>query len=510
VDDLDYFPGGTWLSDDDAAYQGYADPGPAWRGDQHYRGGEPDNVWQRQAEGPWSPLGAPVADQVRESGAQPRYREGGWPQVPLGGEPGRPPAASWDTGAHTRPYPSAPPPAGYPRAYGPDPRAPRDSGPQDWLRDSGPRERLRDSGPRERLRETGARDRLRDSGPRERLRDTGARERLRETGARDRLRDSGPQDFGSRRPAEPGDGRSARRHTGTSLIAGYAPDADYDYDDEPRGTASRAASRAPSSAGAPQPSYGRPLPEWLPFGHRLVLLPKEQGAPTLGNLREHRDVSGGWLRPAVFGAMDGVVTNASLIAGIGAGGGAHGMIILTGIAGLIAGAFSMATGEYISVKSQNELTQAEVELERLQHERDRDGKLDRLTQVFMDKGVSPNLAEAVSRQISADPERAVATHVREELGLDPDDLPSPRTAAVASFISFTIGALVPLGPFLLGYPSLQAALVLAGLFAFGGGAVVARLAGRPAFLGGLRQFTAAFLATGMAFFIGHLVGAHIG
>jgi VIT1/CCC1 family predicted Fe2+/Mn2+ transporter len=473
VDDLDYFPGGTWLSDDDAAYQGYTDPGAAWRGDRHYRGGEPDNVWQRQAEGPWSPMGAPAA----------------------------PPR---DTSARTRPYPIAPPPAGYPRAYGPDPRTTRDSGPQDWLRDSGPRDRLRDTGPRERLRDTGPRDRLRDTGARDRLRDSGPRERLRDTGPRDRLRDSGPQDMGFRRPPEPGDGRHPRRHTGTSLIAGYAPDAD--YADEPRGTASRAA----SSGGSPQASYGRPLFDWLPFSHRLVLLPKEHGAATVGELREHRDISGGWLRPAVFGAMDGVVTNASLIAGIGAGGGAHGMIILTGIAGLIAGAFSMATGEYISVKSQNELTQAEVELERLQHERDRDGKLDRLTQVFMDKGVSPNLAEAVSRQISADPERAVATHVREELGLDPDDLPSPRTAAVASFISFTIGALVPLGPFLLGYPSLQVALVLAGLFAFGGGAVVARLAGRSAFLGGLRQFTAAFLATGMAYFIGHLVGAHLG
>ena len=140
----------------------------------------------------------------------------------------------------------------------------------------------------------------------------------------------------------------------------------------------------------------------------------------------------------------------------------------------------------------------------------REGKLDRLTQVFMDKGVSPNLAEAVVRQISADPDRAVATHVREELGLDPDDLPSPQTAASASFVSFTVGALVPLAPFLLGYPSLTVALVLAGLFAFVGGAAVAQLAGRPAFLGGLRQLTAAFLATGMAFFIGHLVGAHVG
>jgi VIT1/CCC1 family predicted Fe2+/Mn2+ transporter len=239
-------------------------------------------------------------------------------------------------------------------------------------------------------------------------------------------------------------------------------------------------------------------------------LPRERAAEPGGDLREHRDVSGGWLRPAVFGAMDGLVTNSSLIAGIGGGGGAHGAIILTGIAGLIAGAFSMATGEYISVKSQNELTEAEIELERQQHARDRNGKLNRLTELLMDKGVSPNLAEAVSRQISADPDRAVATHVREELGLDPDDLPSPRTAAVASFISFTVGALIPLAPFLLGYPVLSAALVLAGLFAFGGGAAVAKLAGRPAFLGGLRQFTAAFLATGMAFFIGHLVGAHVG
>jgi VIT1/CCC1 family predicted Fe2+/Mn2+ transporter len=294
----------------------------------------------------------------------------------------------------------------------------------------------------------------------------------------------------------------SQRMTDTSLLAGYPPISDAMPGYQP-------------SAGRPAPgqplSHARPLLGWLPFGGRLVLLPRDLMPDDAGgDLREHRDVSGGWLRPAVFGAMDGLVTNSSLIAGIGGGGGGHAMIVLTGIAGLIAGAFSMATGEYISVKSQNELTQAEVELERLQHERDRDGKLDRLTQVFMDKGVSPNLAEAVSRQISADPERAVVTHVREELGLDPDDLPSPRTAAVASFISFTIGALVPLGPFLLGYPSLQAALTLAGLAAFAGGAAVARLTGRSSVLGGLRQFTAAFLATGMAYFIGHLVGAHLG
>jgi len=256
------------------------------------------------------------------------------------------------------------------------------------------------------------------------------------------------------------------------------------------------------------PATGKQILGWLPFGHRLVLLPKEPGVDG-AELRQHRDVNGGWLRPAVFGAMDGLVTNSSLIAGVGAGGGAHGAIVLTGIAGLIAGAFSMATGEYISVSSQNELTQAEVELERKQHARDPAGKLRRLAQLFMEKGVSPNLAEAVVRQISADPDRAVATHVREELGLDPDDLPSPRTAAVASLASFTIGALIPLTPFLVGYPVLNVALAISGAAAFAGGAAVAKLTGRSMLLGGLRQFTAAALATAAAFLIGHAVGGHI-
>ena len=258
-------------------------------------------------------------------------------------------------------------------------------------------------------------------------------------------------------------------------------------------------------------AHGKEILGWLPFGNRLVLVPKDLGDDE--ELREHRDVSDGWLRPAVFGAMDGLVTNASLIAGVGAGGGGgagmRSMIVLTGIAGLIAGAFSMATGEYISVSSQNELTRAEVELERKQHERDPVGKLRRLAHLFVEKGVSPNLAEAVVRQISADPERAVATHVREELGIDPDDLPSPRTAAIASLASFTVGALIPLSPFLLGYPVLKVALVISGAAAFIGGAAVAKLTGRSMLLGGLRQFTAAALGTGAAFFIGHAIGGHV-
>jgi len=264
----------------------------------------------------------------------------------------------------------------------------------------------------------------------------------------------------------------------------------------------------PARTGAMTGGKTRSILGWLPFGHRIVLLPRED-AEDGEQPREHRDVNGGWLRPAVFGAMDGLVTNSSLIAGIGAGGGGHAMIVLTGIAGLIAGAFSMATGEYISVTSQNELTVAEVELEARQHARDRGAKRARLAEIYMAKGVSPNLAEAVARQISADPERAIATHVREDLGIDPDDLPSARTAAVASLASFTVGALIPLAPFLAGFPNLTAALVLAGASAFAGGAAVAKLTGRSPLLGGLRQVTAAFLATGMALLVGHLIGGHV-
>jgi vacuolar iron transporter family protein len=270
---------------------------------------------------------------------------------------------------------------------------------------------------------------------------------------------------------------------------------------------SRASGRA---AVSPPPMAGKPIMGWLPFGNRLVLLPRDTRFDDGDQeVREHRDISGGWLRPAVFGAMDGLVTNASLIAGVGGGGSGHGAIVLTGIAGLIAGAFSMATGEYISVTSQNDLTKAEVEIERLQHRRDPEAKRARLTEIYTEKGVSPNLAEAVVRQISADEDRAVDAHVREELGIDPEDLPSPRTAATASFAAFTVGALLPLSPFLLGFPILSVALVVSGLAAFVGGAALAKLTGTSAFLGGLRQFTAAFLATGAAFAIGHLISGHV-
>ncbi len=225
---------------------------------------------------------------------------------------------------------------------------------------------------------------------------------------------------------------------------------------------------------------------------------------------EHRDVTGGWLRAAVFGAMDGVVTNASLIAGATGAHATNHTILLTGLAGLVAGAFSMATGEYISVTSQNEVTSAEIEAERRELERNPGRELAELAEVFMGKGLEPTLALEVARQLSDDPEQALTVHAREELGIDPDDLPSPWTAASASFGAFTVGALTPLLPYLVGAASFKVSLILASLFAFGGGAVVAKAAERPAAQGGFRQFALGALATGMTFLVGHLVGAQVG
>ena len=231
---------------------------------------------------------------------------------------------------------------------------------------------------------------------------------------------------------------------------------------------------------------------------------------------EHRDVSGGWLRPAVFGAMDGLVTNVSLIAGVGAGvsaglGGANAshIIILTGLAGLAAGAFSMATGEYVSVSSQNELVAAEVRKERHELEVHPDAELAELTATFEQWGIEPELASRVARQVSANTEHALGVHVREELGVDHHELPSPLTAAAASLATFAVGALIPLLPYLLGYDSLAAALGLAALAAFTGGGLVARLTDRPFLRGALRQLLLGALAAGVTYLIGRLVGATV-
>ena len=228
---------------------------------------------------------------------------------------------------------------------------------------------------------------------------------------------------------------------------------------------------------------------------------------------QHRDVSGGWLRPAVFGAMDGLVTNVSLIAGVGGGGGSHQFIVLTGLAGLAAGAFSMATGEFVSVSSQNELVEAEVRKEAHELKYNPESERQELAATFRMRGVDPELADEVARQISVHPDEALAVHVREELGVAHDELPSPVTAAGASLITFAAGAIIPLIPYLAGVSSaglaMGLALGLAALAAFFGGGLVARLTDRPFLRGAFRQLLLGALAAGATYLIGAAVGATV-
>ncbi len=202
---------------------------------------------------------------------------------------------------------------------------------------------------------------------------------------------------------------------------------------------------------------------------------------------EHPDVTGGWLRPAVFGAMDGLVSNLALIAGVAAGTRQltdSSVVVLAGLAGLAAGAFSMAAGEYASVASQTEAAQREIAKERREILRNPEGETAELAATYVGKGLDPELAAEVARQIHADVDNAVAVHAREELGVDPDDLASPLVAAGSSFLSFAVGALVPLLPYLLGAGSLLPGLVITLIALFACGAVVTQVTSRSWWYGG--------------------------
>ena len=223
----------------------------------------------------------------------------------------------------------------------------------------------------------------------------------------------------------------------------------------------------------------------------------------------HRDVTGGWLRAGVFGAMDGLISNFALISGVVGGGAPSKVVILTGVAGLSAGALSMAVGEFISVASQSEATMAEIEKERTELRRNPGPEAAELAEVYASYGVEPELARAVATQIARDPEVALRVHVREEMGVDADDLPSPWTAALASFICFSLGALVPLVPFLAGATTILAAALLSAIGLFASGAVVSRLTVRSPIYGGARQLVLGIFAAAATYGIGSLVGTSL-
>ena len=227
---------------------------------------------------------------------------------------------------------------------------------------------------------------------------------------------------------------------------------------------------------------------------------------------EHPDVTGGWLRPAVFGAMDGLVSNVALIAGM-AGGTQHlgntSAVVLAGVAGLVGGAFSMATGEYVSVASQSEAAAREIAKERREIMRNPAGERAELAQMYVEKGLDPELAAEVSRQIHADVENAVTVHAREELGVEPHDLASPRLAAASSFASFAVGALLPLLPYLLGFTSLLPAVGITLVALFLCGAVVAQVTVRPWWYGGVRQALLGAGSAAVTYAFGLLIGGVI-
>jgi VIT1/CCC1 family predicted Fe2+/Mn2+ transporter len=235
------------------------------------------------------------------------------------------------------------------------------------------------------------------------------------------------------------------------------------------------------------------------------------GAPPDAEAHEHShaDVSGGWLRAAVFGAMDGLVTNTALVAGVGGGGAAPRAIVLAGVASLVAGAISMALGEYTSVKTQNEQLELEVEKERRELAHNPVGELDELVEMLRVRGVDDRLARTVAVQLSRDPETALRLHVVAELGLDPEDRPSPMVAAGSSFVTFGIGALIPLLPFLLGVTVLWPALVAGGIGLLAAGAISSRFTPRPWWYAGARQLLFGAAAAGITYLVGSAIGVGV-
>ncbi len=225
----------------------------------------------------------------------------------------------------------------------------------------------------------------------------------------------------------------------------------------------------------------------------------------------HRAGVGGALRAAVFGANDGLVSNLSLVMGVAGGTGNSSFVLLAGVAGLLAGAFSMAAGEWVSVRSQRELYEREIEVEREELAAFPEEEEDELALIYRAKGIEPEAAKKLAERIMLRPAVALDTMVREELGLSPEDLGSPWVAAGSSFVSFALGAIVPVLAFIFGSGS--AALIAAALSSaaalFVVGALISILTGRAAALTGLRMVVIGAVAAAATYGIGTAIGVGV-
>jgi VIT1/CCC1 family predicted Fe2+/Mn2+ transporter len=222
----------------------------------------------------------------------------------------------------------------------------------------------------------------------------------------------------------------------------------------------------------------------------------------------HADVSGGWLRAATFGAMDGLVSNSALIAGVAASGSVH-AVVLSGVAGLLAGAFSMALGEYTSVTTANEQIESEVRVERRAFAAHPKAEQAELTKMFVDIGLSPETAAQATTDIHRDESRAINFHLVQELGVDPQDKPSPWVAAGSSFVMFALGAIIPLIPYLLGFGVLWFGLACSAVGLLIAGGAAAHFTRKAVWLGSVRQLTFGAIAIAATYVVGLLIGASV-
>ena len=227
----------------------------------------------------------------------------------------------------------------------------------------------------------------------------------------------------------------------------------------------------------------------------------------------HRGMSGNALRAAVLGANDGLVSNLSLVMGVaGAALSAH-LILITGLAGLLAGACSMAMGEWLSVNTARESNQRQIDVEATELEEVPDEEKEELALIYQSKGLPEEQAKALAETLISNKETALDTLTREELGIDPDELGgSPWTAGGTSFFLFAAGAIFPVAPFffLTGAPAVIAALALSGIALFLIGGATSFFTGRSILFSGVRQLLIGFVAAGVTYGIGHLIGVTVG
>jgi VIT1/CCC1 family predicted Fe2+/Mn2+ transporter len=223
---------------------------------------------------------------------------------------------------------------------------------------------------------------------------------------------------------------------------------------------------------------------------------------------QHHNVSGGAARAAVFGVSDGLTTNVALILGVAGANPGAAFVRVAGLAGLIGGAFSMAAGEWVSMRVQAELIERELSIERVALEQRPEAERHELAAIYRGRGVDRETADTMARQVMADPEQALEVHAREEMGVDPSRLGSAVQAAGSSFLTFGLGASVPLMPwFFIGKGgAVAASLIGAACVALIVGGALGRFTARPVWRSAMRQLLIAAIAAGVTYGIGSLVG----